>query len=85
MLLRAILEPSTTKGRRIQGELKNLLGDVVVRRAESSTFRRQGCPSEHRATTSRLMREALVHTGHTRDATPAAPDRLGNEHHRRDR
>jgi hypothetical protein len=42
-------------------------------------------PSEHRATTSRLMREASVHTGRTRDATPAAPDRLGNEHHRRDR
>jgi hypothetical protein len=42
-------------------------------------------PPEHRATTSRLMREASVHTGRTRDATAAAPDRLGNEHHRRDR
>jgi hypothetical protein len=31
------------------------------------------------------MREASVHTGCTRDATPAAPGRLGNEHHRRDR
>jgi hypothetical protein len=31
------------------------------------------------------MREASVHTRHTRDATPAAPSRLGNEHHRRDR
>jgi hypothetical protein len=31
------------------------------------------------------MREALVHTGRTRDATPAAPGRLSNEHHRRDR
>jgi hypothetical protein len=30
MLLRAMLEPSTTKGRRIQGELKNLLEDVAV-------------------------------------------------------
>jgi hypothetical protein len=30
------------------------------------------------------MREASVHTGRTRDATPAAPGRLGNEHHRRD-
>jgi hypothetical protein len=30
------------------------------------------------------MREALVHTGRTRDATPAAPGRLGNEHHRHD-
>jgi hypothetical protein len=78
-------EPSTTEGRRIQGELKNLLEDVAVRRAESSASRRQGYPPEHRATTSRFMREASVHTRRTRDATPAAPGRLGNEHHRRDR
>jgi hypothetical protein len=75
-------EPSTTEGRRIQGELKNLLEDAAVRRAESSASRRQGCPFERRATTSRLIREASVHTGRTRDRTPAAPDRLGNEHHR---
>jgi hypothetical protein len=31
------------------------------------------------------MREASVHTGRTRDATPAALGRLGNKHHRRDR
>jgi hypothetical protein len=85
ILLRAMPEPSTTEGRRIQGELKNLLEDAVVRRAESSASRRQGCPPEHRTTTSRLMREASVHTGRTRDATLAAPGRLGNEHHRRDR
>jgi hypothetical protein len=85
MLLRAMLEPSTTEGRRIQGELKNRLEDVVVRRAKSSASRRQGCPPEHRTTTSQLMWEASVHTGRTRDRTPAAPDRLGNEHHRRDR
>jgi hypothetical protein len=78
-------EPSTTEGRRIQGELKNLLEDAAVRWAESSTSRRQGCPLEHRATTSRLMREASVCTRRTRDGTPAAPDCLGNEHHRRDR
>jgi hypothetical protein len=36
MLLRAMLEPSTTEGRRIQGELKNLLEGAAVRRAESS-------------------------------------------------
>jgi hypothetical protein len=34
--------------------------------------------------TSRFMREASVHTGHTRDATPAALGRLGNEHRRHD-
>jgi hypothetical protein len=36
ILLRAMPEPSTTEGRRIQGELKNLLEDAVVRWAESS-------------------------------------------------
>jgi hypothetical protein len=85
ILLRAMLEPSTTKGRRIQGELKNLLEDDAVRRAESSASRRQGYPPEHHATTSRFMREASVHTGRTRDATPVDPGRLGNEHHLRDR
>jgi hypothetical protein len=85
MLLRAMPEPSTTEGLRIQGELKNLLEDAAVRRAKSSASRRQGCPSEHRATTSRLMREASVRTERTRDGTPAAPGRLGDEQHRRDR
>jgi hypothetical protein len=85
MLLRAMPEPSTTKGRRIQGELKNLLEDATVRRAESSASRRQGYPPEHRTATSRFMREASVHTGRTWDTTPAAPGHLGNENHRRDR
>jgi hypothetical protein len=31
------------------------------------------------------MREASVHTGHTQDGTPAAPGRLGNEQHHRNR
>jgi hypothetical protein len=44
ILLRAMPEPSTTEGRRIQGELRNLLEDVAVRRAESSASRRQGYP-----------------------------------------
>jgi hypothetical protein len=85
MLLRVMPEPSTTEGRRIQGELKNLLEDVAIRQAESSASRRQGYPSEHRAVTSRFMREALVHTGRTRNTAPAAPGRLGNEHHHRNR
>jgi hypothetical protein len=76
-------EPSTTEGRCIQGELKNLLEDAAVRRAESSASRRQGYPSEHRAATSRFMREASVHTGRTRNTAPAALGRLGNEHHHR--
>jgi hypothetical protein len=85
MLHRVMPEPSTTEGRRIQGELKGLLEDAAVRRAESSASRRQGYPSEHRATSSRLRWEASVCTGRTQDGTPAAPDRLGDEHHRRDR
>jgi hypothetical protein len=52
ILLRAMPEPSTTEGRRIWGELKNLLEDAAVRWAESSASRRQGYPSEHRAATS---------------------------------
>ena len=35
--------------------------------------------------TSRLMREASVHTGRTRDGTPAALGRLGDEPHHRNR
>jgi hypothetical protein len=31
------------------------------------------------------MREVSVRAGRTRDGTPAAPDRLGDEHHCRDR
>jgi hypothetical protein len=83
ILLRAMPEPSTTEGRRIRGEFKNLLEDATVRRAESSASRRQGYPSEHRAATSRFVREASVHTGRTRNTAPAAPGRLGNEHHHR--
>jgi hypothetical protein len=85
IVLRAIPEPSTTEGRRIQGELKNLLEDAAVRWAESPTSRRQGYPSEHRAATSRFMREASVHTGRTRNTAPAAPGRLGSKHHHRNR
>jgi hypothetical protein len=85
MLLRAMPEPSTTEGRRIQGELKNLLEGTAVRQAESSASRRQRYPSEPHAVTSRFMREALVYTGRTRNTVPAAPGRLGNEHHHRDR
>jgi hypothetical protein len=85
MLLRTMPEPSTTEGRCIQGELKGLLEDAAVRRAESSASQRRGCPSKHRATSSRRMREASVCTERTRDGTPAAPDRLDSEQHRRDR
>jgi hypothetical protein len=89
MLLRTMLEPSTTEGWHIQGGLKNLLEHAAVRQAESSASQRRGCPSEHHATpsrhVSRHMREASVHTERTWDGMPAAPDRLGNAQHRHDR
>jgi hypothetical protein len=85
MLLRTMSEPSTTVGRRVQGELRGLLENAAVQQAESSASRRQGCPSEHHAEPSRHVREASVHTEHTEDRTPAVLDRLGNEQHRRDR
>jgi hypothetical protein len=44
ILLRAMPEPSTTEGRRIQGELMNLLEDAAVQWAKSSASRRQGYP-----------------------------------------
>jgi hypothetical protein len=85
MLLRTMPEPSTTKGRCIQGELKGLLEDAAVRQAESSASQRRGCPSKHRATSSRRMREAPVPTERTRDGMSAAPDRLSDEQHHHDR
>jgi hypothetical protein len=84
MILRTMPEPSTTEGRRIQGELKDLLEGAAVRRAESSASRRRADPSEHHAASSRHMREASVHPERTRDEAPTARDRLGNEHHHRD-
>jgi hypothetical protein len=42
-------------------------------------------PPEGRATPRNIMREASVHTERTCNTAPAAPGRLGNEHHHRDR
>jgi hypothetical protein len=84
MLLRAMPEPSTTEGRCIQGELKNLLEGTAVRRAKSSASRRRADPSEHHAVSSRRIREASVHPERTRDEAPAARVCLGNEHHHLD-
>jgi hypothetical protein len=81
MLLRTMPEPSTTEGRRIQGELNDLLEGAAVRRAESSISQRRADPSEHHAASSRRMREALVHPERMRDEAPVAQDRLGNQHH----
>jgi hypothetical protein len=56
ILFRAMPEPSTAEGRRIQGELKNLLEDAAVQRTKSSASRRQGYPPEHR-------RDFPIHVG----------------------
>jgi hypothetical protein len=63
----------------------NLLEGTAVRRAESSASQRQGYPSGPHAATSRFMREASVCPRRTCNTAPAAPGRLGNEHHHRDR
>jgi hypothetical protein len=69
MLLRTMPEPSTTEGRRIQGELKDLLEGAAVRRAESSAFRRRANPSELGASHGVLLTHAgglgpsRAHTG----------------------
>jgi hypothetical protein len=52
VLLRTMPEPSTTEGRCIQGELKNLLENAASRRAESSASQRRGCPSVHHVASS---------------------------------
>jgi hypothetical protein len=76
ILLRAMPEPSTTEGRRIQGELKNLLEDAAVRQAESSASRRQGCPRGASRGNFPIHAGSLVpHRAHTgRDACgPGSP------------
>jgi hypothetical protein len=84
MLLQTMPEPSTTEGRHILGELKNLLEGTAVRRADSSTSRRRADLSEHHAVSSRCIREASVHPERTRDEAPAAQERLSNGHHHLD-
>jgi hypothetical protein len=84
MLLRAMSEPSTIEGRRIQGELKDLVEGAAVRRAESSASRRRADPSEHHAVSSRRIWEASVHPERAWDEAPAAREHLDNEHHHLD-
>ena len=40
MLVRAMPEPSTTEGRRVRGELRDLLETAIVQQTESSASRR---------------------------------------------
>lgn len=81
VLLRAMPEPSTTEGRRVQGEIKGLLQCAAVQQAESSASRLREPASEHRAGPSHLDREASVHPEPTRDRAPVVRDRLFNDHY----
>lgn len=49
ILLRIMLEPSTTEVRRVQGEIESLLECVAVQQVESSASRLRGSTSEHQA------------------------------------
>ena len=46
MLVRVMPEPSTPEGRRVRGELWDLLETTVVLQAESSASRRHGATSD---------------------------------------
>jgi hypothetical protein len=80
MLLRTMPEPSTIEGRRIQGELKDLLENATARQAESFASQRRGCPSEHHAVSSQHMREASVprSTHETRHLQPRIASATSN-------
>jgi hypothetical protein len=85
ILLRAMPEPSTTEGATYARRTQESPGGCCGPTGRKLCLPKARVPLEHRATTSRLMREASVHTGHTRDGTPAAPGRLGDEPHHRNR
>jgi hypothetical protein len=71
-----MLEPSTTEGRRIHGELRRLLECVAVQQAESSASRLREPASSHQSGPSRFEREASMHPMHTRQRAPTVHDRL---------
>ena len=84
MLVRVMPEPSTTEGRRVRGELKDLLETTAVQQAESSASRRHGGASNLPAAPPRQDREASVRPEPARapiaHRVPLLLDRLGNQH-----
>ena len=54
MLVRAMPEPSTTDGRRVRGELRDLLETTAVQQAESSSSRQCGDTSKWPSVHDRL-------------------------------
>jgi hypothetical protein len=83
-LLRAMPDPSTTEGHRVQGELKGLLKCAAVQQAKSSASRHREPASEHRAGPSRQEREVSFHTEPAKDKAPTVRDRLGDIRHHHD-
>jgi hypothetical protein len=85
ILLRAMPEPSTSRGgvsresSRISWRMLRSDGPKAL------PPEGRGTPQSITPANSQFVREALVHTGRTRNTALAAPGRLGNEHHHRDR
>ena len=82
MLLRTMPEPSTLEGRRVHGELRDLLETAAVQQAESSASRWHGGASNLPAAPPRQDREASVRPEPARapiaHRVPLLLDRLGN-------
>ena len=83
MLVRAMPEPSTTEGRRVHGELRDLLETAAVHQAESSASRRHGATSDLPSAPRWQNREAVVRPEPARVPTtnrvPPVHDRLDNQ------
>ena len=83
MLVRAMPEPSTTEGRRVRGELRDLLETAAVQQAESSASRRRDAVSDLPSAPHRRDREASVRPEPARAPTinrvPSVHDRLDNQ------
>ena len=82
MLVRTMPEPSTTEGRRVHGELQDLLETAVVQQAKSSTSRRRDAISDLPSAPHQQGREASVCPKPVRvpaiGRVPPVHDRLDN-------
>ena len=88
MLVRAMPEPSTTEGRWVRGELRDLLETAAVQQAESSASQRHGAASDLPSTPHQQDREASVRPEPTRapiiNRVPLLHDHLYNRREARD-
>jgi hypothetical protein len=76
LLLCTMLEPSTTEGRRVHGELRELLECAAVQQAKCSASRLQEPVSSHQVGPYRFEREATVHPTPSIERAPTVRDRL---------